>query len=140
MKMVINSEPLQVVLADDDKEDCFIFSDAIADLRIEIDLTIVGNGDKLMALLQEFIPDILFLDIHMPCRDGRQCIREIRANPLYDRLPVIIYSGMGEKDIISSFYREGANQFLIKPSTMDELKQALDIIFKNFYRDTRQLK
>jgi CheY-like chemotaxis protein len=91
-----------------------------------------------MALLQEFIPDILFLDIHMPCRDGRQCIREIRANPLYDRLPVIIYSGMGEKDIISSFYREGANQFLIKPSTMDELKQALDIIFKNFYRDTKR--
>jgi len=132
--MVMNKELLQVVLADDDKEDCLIFSDAVADLSIKIDLTVVGNGDKLMALLQEFIPDILFLDIHMPCRDGWQCIKEIRANPLYDKLPVIMFSGMGDKDIMSYFYREGANHFLIKPYTMDDLKQSLEIIFSNFPR------
>lgn len=126
------NSPLQVVLADDDAEDCLIFSQAINELRISIDLATVRDGELLMQLLKKYIPDLLFLDIHMPCKDGKQCIREIRSNPALDKLPVIVYSGMGEKEIISYFYREGANHFLLKPSTMDELKQALEIIFSNF--------
>ncbi|GGH73013.1 CheY-like chemotaxis protein [Filimonas zeae] len=129
---VNNNPPLQVVLADDDAEDCLIFSDAIKELRIVVDLATVSNGELLMQLLNKYIPDLLFLDIHMPCKDGKQCIREIRANPALDKLPVIVYSGMGQQDTIAYFFREGANHFLLKPTTMDDLKYALEIIFNNF--------
>jgi len=120
---------LEVILAEDDEEDILIFRDAVTEALIPVNLETVKNGELLMQLLLKFIPDLLFLDIHMPCKDGKQCIREIRANPRYDSLPVIVYSGRSDPDIISFFYRAGANQYIIKPETMDGLKRMLVQIF-----------
>lgn len=131
MESVHSDKSLDVVLADDDQEDVMIFTEAVSEAYIKINLKTVKNGELLMQLLLEFIPDLLFLDVHMPCMDGKQCIREIRANPRYDSLPVIVYSGMSEQDIITFFYRAGANRYVIKPLTMEGLKQVLTQIFSH---------
>jgi len=50
------------------------------------------NGKILLQLLEEKLPNILFPDLLMPCVDGCQCLKEIRANKKYDAIPIIIYS------------------------------------------------
>jgi len=121
-------EPTHVLLAEDDDDDFFIFSLAVKDLSVRVMLTRAENGDILLRLLDESVPDLLFLDLLMPCKDGRTCIKEIRANAKYDTLPVIIYSSMRDMNNIQFCYREGSNLYVFKPSTLPELKDILERI------------
>ncbi|HWB25585.1 MAG TPA: response regulator [Chitinophagaceae bacterium] len=121
-------EPTRVLLAEDDDDDFFIFSLAAQELSVRIMLTRAENGDILIKLLDENIPDLLFLDLLMPCKDGRTCIKEIRANAKYDKLPIIVYSSMRDLNNIEFCYREGGNLYVFKPSSLPDLKVILEKI------------
>ena len=121
-------DPTHILLAEDDEDDYFIFSLAVQELSIRVMLSRAENGDILLKLLDEKIPDLLFLDLLMPCRDGRTCIKEIRANAKYDTLPIIVYSSMRDVNNIQFCYREGGNLYVFKPSSLPELKDVLERI------------
>jgi len=121
-------DPTHILLAEDDEDDYFIFSLAVQELSIRVMLRRAENGDILLKLLDEKIPDLLFLDLLMPCRDGRTCIKEIRANAKYDTLPIIVYSSMRDVNNIQFCYREGGNLYVFKPSSLPELKDVLERI------------
>lgn len=119
-----------VLLAEDDDDDYLIFSLAVDDITsVRVALKRAENGDILMRLLDEKHPDLLFLDLLMPCKDGRQCIREIRSNSKYDSLPIIVYSSMSDLESIEFCYREGTNLYARKPSSLSDLKSILEKIF-----------
>jgi CheY-like chemotaxis protein len=123
-----DADTTHVLLAEDDNEDYYIFSVAIQQVPLTVLLTRAENGELLMKLLDEKVPDILFLDMLMPCKDGQQCLREIRANKKYDALPIIVYSSLDDLRTIEFCYREGSNLYAIKPSSFDELKTILERI------------
>ena len=119
-----------VLLAEDDDDDYLIFSLAVNDITsVRVELKRAENGDILMRLLDERHPDLLFLDLLMPCKDGRQCIREIRSNSKFDSLPIIVYSSMSDLESIEFCYREGTNLYARKPSSLSDLKSILEKIF-----------
>jgi CheY-like chemotaxis protein len=126
---VSHYDPTHVLMAEDDDEDYYIFSLAIKELSFTVVLTRAENGDILLKLLEEKHPDILFLDLLMPCRDGRQCIKEIRANNKYDSIPIIVYTSLSDLKDVEFCYREGSNLYAIKPATLTELKSILERIF-----------
>lgn len=123
-----NGDSPHVMIAEDDDDDYYIFSVALEELSITVVLTRARNGDILVRLLEDKIPDILFLDLMLPGKDGRQCLREIRANNKYDALPVIMYSSLKSIDEIEFCYREGANLYVIKPTAYTDLKDILQRI------------
>jgi CheY-like chemotaxis protein len=118
-----------VVLAEDDQEDVMIFELAIAEAKLLIHLRHAANGDDLFTLLQQALPEILFLDIHMPCKDGISCILEIRRNPAYNKLPVVMYTSYKTKEKINQAFEAGANLYLLKTNTIMELAEYLKSIF-----------
>lgn len=123
-------ERTYVLLAEDDDDDYLIFSLAVDEITsVRVELKRAENGDILMRLLDEKHPDLLFLDLLMPCKDGRQCIREIRSNRKFDSLPIIVYSSMSDIESIEFCYREGSNLFAKKPSSLSDLKSILERIF-----------
>src|SRR5688572_11406534 len=129
-QMSINpTDSTHVLMAEDDDEDFFIFSLAIKELSIKVVLTRAENGDILLQLLDEKNPDIVFLDLLMPCKDGRTCLKEIRANKKYDTIPIVVYSSLNDLKSIEFCYREGSNLYAVKPSTLQELKTVLEKIF-----------
>lgn len=111
----------KVLIADDDDDDYSLIRDAILNHRLTIKITRAENGDVLIKILDEMSPDLLFLDISMPCRDGKQCLREIRANRKFDLLPIIMYTSISFPQDIEYCFREGANLYALKPSTFAEL-------------------
>jgi CheY-like chemotaxis protein len=117
-----------VLIAEDDDDDFFIFSLAIKETQIAIALMRVENGEILMKTLNEHIPDILFLDMHMPCKSGKECIREIRADRRYDHLPIIIYSSFSDDDHVDYCFREGANLYTVKPYDLADFTRTLQRI------------
>src|SRR4051794_37413962 len=89
-----------VLLAEDDQEQCFFFRKALAQVGAGIKYSEVNDGKELLKFLGLFIPDILFLDLTMPCRNGIECIREIRADKVYDSLPLIVFTISAQENAI----------------------------------------
>lgn len=125
-----------VLIAEDDDDDYLIFSLAIEEVTFRVMLTRAVNGEVLLHLLEEKLPDIVFLDLLMPCKDGRQCLKEIRANKKFDAVPVIIYSSLTDLMNVEYCYREGSNLFAVKPSRISELKTILERILTIDWKKT----
>ena len=119
------AEEKHVLLAEDDDDDYLIFSLAIEDTRVAVALTRAENGEILLKILEENIPDLLFLDLQMPCKDGRLCLKEIRSNNRYDELPIIIYSAARDNGSVEYCFREGSNLYTVKPNSVKELSEIL---------------
>ncbi|RXK86360.1 response regulator [Filimonas effusa] len=124
-------ESTHVLMAEDDDDDYMFFSLAVNELSVKVVLTRAENGDILFKLLEkdEEHPDMLFLDLLLPCKNGKDCLREIRANRKYDSMPIIVYSSLEDLQSIEFCYREGSNLYAIKPHSLVELKDVLEKIF-----------
>lgn len=119
---------LKILLADDDKDDCYFFKLALDSMAIATTLTTVTDGEKLMAYLSEQAPeltDVLFLDLNMPRKNGFECLSEIKQNPILKTLPVIIFSTSFEKDVVKQLYMTGANYFIRKPSEFSQYEKII---------------
>ena len=118
-----------LLLAEDDQDDVVIFELAIKEVNKEYKIPVymrhAKDGEVLFILLKESIPDILFLDINLPCKDGLSCIREIRKNKRYDGLPVIMYTAHKHENKIEEAFRNGANYYVVKSNTVPELAEKL---------------
>lgn len=123
-----SAEQTHIILGEDDDDDYYVFSLAIAEIPFKVLLTRAEDGEKLLKLLDEKTPDVLFLDLMMPCKDGHECLKEIRRNKKYDKLPIIIYSSLADLKNIEMCYRNGANLYAIKPSSYEDLKSILERI------------
>lgn len=124
----MNGETTHVLLAEDDNDDVLIFQLAIDKLPFAILLTHTEDGDKLIAKLEEILPDIIFLDINMPCKSGKECIREIRSRKKFDSVPVIMYTSHRLEDYVEDTFRDGANFYLVKTNSISELADKLKYI------------
>jgi CheY-like chemotaxis protein len=129
---LIGKKSLHIMLADDDKEDREIFMTAIEELSPDIQISVAVNGRELMAKLLDdsvVLPDILFLDLNMPFKNGQECLKEIRSSDRLKRLPVIIYSTSSSSEHIDQTYRGGANYYLPKPDSFRDLKLIVGKLF-----------
>ncbi len=121
---------IHILLADDDNDDCRLFQEALNDLPIETELITVPNGEQLMELLskkRKRLPDVLFLDLNMPRKNGFSSLGEIKRNTDLDQLPVIIFSTATEEEKVKQVYRDAAHYYIRKPATFPALK---NVIFK----------
>lgn len=122
-----NLKPISVLLADDDKDDCFFFKNALEKILIPTEFNIVMDGEQLMKYLNKHsktLPDVLFLDFNMPRKNGAECLLEIKSNKKFQSLPIIIYSTSLHEAIADDLYDEGAHYFAHK-SGLTELSNVL---------------
>ena len=124
-----------IFLADDNTEDCLGFEKAIVDIDVHLKLTTVTNGEELLRLLSNYIPDLLFLDLEMPYKNGFQCLQIIRENKNYERLPIVVFSATNRTNNIQVAYGFGANLFFIKPKDYSELVYSLKNILEMDWTD-----
>jgi CheY-like chemotaxis protein len=104
-----------ILVAEDDQDDFYMLSLALQETGLPVAVARAETGDQLMQMLAENMPDILFLDLQMPCKNGQQCLREIRADKRFDALPVVIHSSFYDPYHIDDCFRHGANLYLVKP-------------------------
>lgn len=126
----MNSNKLNILLADDDTDDCIFFKQALDELPIETNLSIVNDGEHLMNFLanQESGTggtDVIFLDINMPRKNGIECLSEIKQNEKLKHIPVVMFSTSNAWDTINMLFRSGAHVYIHKPSDFPQLKQVI---------------
>ena len=124
----MNLRQLNILLADDDIDDCQFFKEALEALPLTAQLKTVHDGEQLMNYLEEnaeHLPHVLFLDINMPRKNGFECLSEIKHNDKLKDLPVVMFSTSNPKDSIEILFKTGADVYIRKPSNFSQLVQVI---------------
>lgn len=122
------NKPLSILLAEDDEDDRFFFKEAIDQVKIKTELTMVTDGVELMEYLansENPRPHVVFLDLNMPRKGGIECLEEIRANKVYNDLTIAIYSTSASDNDIEETFVKGANVYIRKPSDFKVLQKVI---------------
>ena len=116
-----------IIVADDDSDDRELFEEAATFADPGISITLAHDGEELMDQLlnRSLLPDMIFLDLNMPRKNGKECLTEIRAIDRLHGIPVIIYSTSLNPSDIEETFNQGARHFFRKPNSFEELKQIL---------------
>ena len=126
--MSISINTRHILLADDDKDDSILFQEILEELPLSTYLTKVSNGEQLMKFLNEMkgqLPNVLFLDLNMPRKNGYDCLLEIKSSEKLKSLCVIIFSTAFEPQVISLLYEKGAQYYIRKPNSYRQLKNLI---------------
>lgn len=99
------------------------------ELAVDIVLSRAEHGEALLQMLSLHLPDILFLDLLMPRKNGMDALKQIRQDERYDNLPVVVLSSMQRQDNIAFCYDHGADRYIAKGITVNGLKTKLQEIF-----------
>lgn len=141
----MDKDPLYIILADDDKSDRLLFTEAFAELKVKTTIRTVTNGVELMERLHledRRVPDLLFLDLNMPQKNGLECLKEIRSCERFKEVFVAIYSTSDHESDMEETFLHGANVYITKPSSFNTLKQILEkaVIRAYLYQDPSMRK
>lgn len=126
-----------ILIADDDNDDLHIIKQAFSKINFHENIQTVNDGAELFDYLHKKgkyktaafpVPKIIMLDLNMPKKDGRECLKELKQNPLTKRTPIIIYSTSSNPEDIHYAYDNGANSYIVKPYSYQELLKIMEIV------------
>ena len=137
--------PITILMADDDQDDCLLVSKAFKASRLCNDLRFVKDGEELMDYLYQRgkyadealapRPGLILLDLNMPKKDGREALREIKSDPDLRAIPIVVLTTSKEEEDVLRSYDLGANSYVTKPVTFQGLVDVVKIPRKLLVRD-----
>jgi len=136
-------QPILILMADDDDDDILLTQKALKKGKLLNKLISVRDGEELLDYLQyrgEYSdasqaprPGLILLDLNMPKKDGREALKEIKADPELREIPVVVFTtSKAEEDIYRS-YKLGVNSFITKPVTFDSLIEVMQTLGKYWF-------
>ena len=132
-----------VVLLEDDPGDQELTIRALEDTDIRVDVRVAFDGGEALNYLRHEgkykgtdvpFPDLILLDLNMPRVDGKQVLRELRADPRLRRVPVVALATSRSVEDIVATYDLGANSFITKPAGIAELAETMKQLQRYWFR------
>ena len=141
--MKTTGKMITIVLADDDPDDRQLTEEAFTENRLANQLHCVQDGEELMDYLHrrgafeqlrsEPLPGLILLDLNMPRKDGREALKEIKADPNLRRIPIVVLTtSKAEEDILRS-YDLGVNSYVTKPVTFKSLVELVKVLGRYWF-------
>ncbi len=137
--MFNNSEPIQILLVEDNPGDARLAVEALKESKVRNELYHVSDGVEAMDFLhrcKEYVgaplPDLILLDLNLPRKDGREVLEEIKDDPDLRLVPVVVLTtSAAERDLVKT-YDLHANAYVIKPIGLDQFIEVVHAI-ENFW-------
>lgn len=138
--MSVPAKTKVILMADDDSDDRLLAQDALTEARLDGELRIVEDGEELLDYLMRRgkyapqgsatapRPSLILLDLNMPKRDGREVLREIKADPELRYIPVVVLTTSKADTDIAKVYELGASSFIAKPVKFDALVNVMRLL------------
>lgn len=127
--------------AEDDQDDIFLFQSVLNEMNIAHELVVASNGQELIDNLNNPppSPQLVFIDLNMPVKNGLESLEEIRASIEYGKVPIIILSTSSDEEAIERAKELGADMYIVKPTNYGQLRaflqECLAIDWLNFRKD-----
>ena len=142
-RLTKDGKMITIVLADDDPDDRQLTGDAFKENRLANSLDCVEDGEELMDYLHRRgkfsnlsnapLPGLILLDLNMPRKDGREALKELKANPEFRRIPIVVLTtSKAEEDILRS-YDLGVNSYITKPVTFKSLVEIVKVLGRYWF-------
>jgi CheY-like chemotaxis protein len=139
-----HGRPITVLMADDDPDDRVLTQEAWKENRLANGLHFVEDGEELMDylhrrgqyadLIDEPLPGLILLDLNMPRKDGREALKEIKADPKLHRIPIVVLTtSKAEEDILRT-YDLGVSSFITKPVTFESLVSIIKTLAQYWFQ------
>lgn len=125
-------EPVKIILAEDDKDDQELFIDALAAADVPSEVVTVENGQELIDTLRDETqpdPDIIFIDVNMPVKGGRQALEEIKGDKELKDIPAVMLSTWSHPSDIEDTFDKGADLYVQKPNSFGSFVLILKKVF-----------
>lgn len=136
-------DSIVILMADDDEDDVLLTRKALRQGKLLNELYCVGDGEELMDyLLRQGAytdaakaprPGVILLDLNMPRKDGREALKEIKANPDLNDIPIVVFTTSRAEEDIYRTYKLGVNSFITKPVTFERLIEVMQMIGKYWF-------
>ena len=134
---------ITILLADDDPDDRKLTHDAFMENRLANEFHAVEDGEELLdylyrrgkyeSLRGDPLPGLILLDLNMPRKDGREALKEIKADPDLRRIPIVVLTtSKAEEDIVRS-YDLGVNSYVTKPVTFKSLVELIKVLGRYWF-------
>jgi two-component system, response regulator len=129
---------ITILVAEDDEDDRLLMQDALEENRLANDLHFVSDGEELMDYLLHQgqysdlklapRPSLILLDLNMPRKDGREALKEIKADPVLRQIPIVVLTtSKAEEDILRT-YDLGVSSFIAKPVVFESMVQIMKML------------
>lgn len=125
------SASITLLIAEDDPEDQMLTRDALDESRLANELRFVPDGEELLRYLRQEgpyaapgaapRPGLILLDLNMPKKDGREALRELKADPELRHIPVVVLTTSKAEEDIFRTYDLGVSSFITKPVSFQGL-------------------
>ncbi len=135
-----NSKPITILMADDDADDREMTKEAFTESHLLNDLRFVEDGVELLDYLQRRgkytdpatspRPGLILLDLNMPKKDGREALREIKADPRLKSIRIVILTTSKAEEDIFRTYDLSAASYITKPVTFSGLTEVVKTLGK----------
>ncbi|MCI0771649.1 MAG: response regulator, partial [Chloroflexi bacterium] len=128
---------------DDDEDDRMFAQDALVEARLANHIDFVEDGEELMDFLRHrgkyangncpTRPGIILLDLNMPRKDGREALKEIKADPKLRQIPVVVLTTSKAQEDIFRTYDLGVSSFITKPVSFEGLVDIMKTLSKYWF-------
>lgn len=130
-------------MADDDVEDCLLVREALREIRAIHELHTVNDGEDLLDYLHRCgkyavepaarRPDLILLDLKMPKKDGREALKEIKADDGLRSIPIVVLTTSTADDDVDYCYRLGVSSYIPKPVTFQAWVELMQTLTKYWF-------
>jgi CheY-like chemotaxis protein len=120
-----------VFLVEDNEDDVLLTRHTFRKMPFAVEFHVASNGLEALKLLRASLrdtaelPDLILLDLNMPCMDGRQLLAELKGDECLKTIPAIVLSTSAADDDVRNAYRRHASAYMIKPISMEEFIEAM---------------
>ena len=129
------NHPMEILLVEDDLGDRLLMQEVFKRSRFPIHLNLARDGEEAMSFLRRegdyshaAEPRMILLDLNMPRKDGREVLKEVREDPRWSHIPVLILTTSRDEQDMASAYQYRANLYLVKPSDMNTLMELVNYL------------
>ncbi len=135
-----NGKPITILMADDDPDDRMLTKEAMQEALVINELRFVEDGEELMDYLHQQgqyadpdsspRPGLILLDLNMPKKDGREALKEIKADPKLRRIPIVVLTTSKAEEDVWRTYEMGVSSYITKPVTFEGLIDVMKTLKK----------
>lgn len=118
-----------MLLVDDNPADVDLMREILGSCKCHYNVNSVGDGEEAISFLhrrgkyaQAPTPDLLILDLNLPRKDGRAVLKQVKSDPLFWKIPIVVFTTSQASSDITSSYELGANCYLRKPGNLNEYR------------------
>lgn len=125
-----------ILIADDDSDDCYLIRLAFEDCKIDNPIVFFQNGLEIVNYINEHQQSeeksvgLIILDLNMPKMDGRETLSNLKSNPSWRKIPVVMMTTSKSLTDIDQCYELGVNSYITKPTSYDDLNDTIKTMVK----------